>query len=169
VNLREAQAVIEALLFVSNKPVTKEEIMKITNLSDKEVNFFLQNLANQCQAEERGIKLVKIAGGYQLGTKEQYAHYIEDFISQPAKTSLSSAALETLAIILYKQPITRAEIEEIRGVRVEKSLQTLLEKGLIEEVGRKNVIGKPILYGTTKDFLKYFGLFSLDELVSKLD
>lgn len=168
-NLKQAQAIIEALLFVANRSLTKEELIKIINLSEKEINYCLENLKNLYQLEQSGIQLMEVAGGYLLGTKEQYAHYIEFLLGQPQRTNLSSAALETLSIILFKQPITRAEIEEIRGVRIEKSLQTLLEKGLIEEIGRKETVGRPIIYCTSKEFLKYFGLFSVDELVNEFN
>lgn len=168
-NLKQAQAAVEALLFAAARPVNKEELAKIINLSENEISYCLENLKKQYQSEQYGIQLIEVAGGYLLGTKEQYAEQIELLLGQPQKTNLSSAALETLSIILFKQPITRAEIEEIRGVRIDRSLQTLLEKGLIEERGRKETIGRPILYGTSKEFLRYFGLFSLDELVNSLN
>lgn len=112
----------------------------------------------------RGLQLVRIAGHYQLATLSEHAPYFEKLAYSPARASLSQAALETLAIVAYRQPITRVEIEEIRGVKSERAIHTLVNKELIEEKGRAEAIGRPILYGTTKSFLDYFGLGSLADL-----
>ncbi|NLY90438.1 MAG: SMC-Scp complex subunit ScpB [Firmicutes bacterium] len=161
---RQAKAVLEALIFASSEPVTVKEMSIITELNEETVRILLFELAQEYNDQQRGIQLMEVAGGYQLVTKPEMAVYLEKLKKVPRQVPLSQAALETLAIIAYKQPITRAEIETIRGVRVDSSLTTLLEKGLIEETGRKEGPGRPILYGTTKEFLKYFGLNSLDEL-----
>lgn len=110
------------------------------------------------------MQLVRIAGHYQLATLSEHAPYFEKLAYSPARASLSQAALETLAIVAYRQPITRVEIEEIRGVKSERAIHTLVNKELIEEKGRAEAIGRPILYGTTKSFLDYFGLGSLADL-----
>jgi len=164
VNWREAKAVLEALIFASSEPVTIKEMSIITGLNEETVRTLLSEMAVEYNDQQRGIQIIEVAGGYQLVTKPEMAVYVEKLKKVPRQAPLSQAALETLAIIAYKQPITRAEIETIRGVRVESSLTTLLERGLIEETGRKEGPGRPILYGTTKEFLKYFGLKSLDEL-----
>jgi segregation and condensation protein B len=164
VNWREAKAVLEALIFASSEPVTVKEMSMITVLNEETIASLLADLAQEYNDQQRGIQIKEIAGGYQFVTKPELAVYLEKLKKVPRQVPLSQAALETLAIIAYKQPITRAEIETIRGVRVDSSLSTLLERGLIEETGRKEGPGRPILYGTTKGFLKYFGLNSLDEL-----
>jgi len=116
------------------------------------------------ESENRGIILIQLAGTYQLATKKEHAIYLKRLVETPAQSTLSQAALETLTIIAYKQPITRLEIEEIRGVKADHVLQTLVAKGLVQEVGRADGPGRPILYGTTKEFLDYFGLKGLEEL-----
>lgn len=118
---------------------------------------------------ERGLQIVQIAGNYQLATLPEHAPYFERLAYSPSRSSLSQAALEALSIIAYRQPITRVEIEEIRGVKSERAIHTLVNKDLIEEVGRADAIGRPILYGTTKAFLDYFGLASLDDLPDLAD
>ncbi len=112
----------------------------------------------------RGITLVQLAGAFQLVTKKEYSTYLKKLVESPHTTNLSQAGLETLAIIAYKQPITRMEIEEIRGVKTERPLHTLMAKALIKEVGRAEGAGRAYLYGTTKEFLDYFGLKSIEEL-----
>ena len=163
-NWREAKAVLEALIFASSEPVTVKEMSIIIELNEETVRALLAELTQEYKDQRRGIQILEVAGGYQMVTKPELAVYLEKLRKVPRQVPLSQAALETLAIIAYKQPITRAEIETIRGVRVDSSLSTLLEKGLIEETGRKEGPGRPILYGTTRKFLKYFGLNSLDEL-----
>src|SRR5690606_36052476 len=114
--------------------------------------------------ENRGLVLVQLAGTYQLATKKENAIYLKRLVETPNYSTLSQAALETLTIIAYKQPITRLEIEEIRGVKTDHVIQTLVAKGLVQEVGRADGPGRAILYGTTKEFLDYFGLKDLKEL-----
>ena len=125
----------------------------------------IENLRQDYEQDpSRGLTIVQLAGTYQLVTKKENAAYLKRLVDSPSTTALSQAALETLAIIAYKQPITRAEIEEIRGVKTERPLQTLTAKALIKEVGRAEGTGRAYLYGTTKEFLDYFGLRSLEEL-----
>ncbi len=163
-NWKKAKAVLEAVIFASSEPVTVKEMSTILELNYETVEQLLAELMAEYDDQQRGIQIKEVAEGFQFVTKPEYADYLEKLKKVPRNAPLSQAALETLAIIAYKQPITRAEIETIRGVRVDSSLATLLERGLIEETGRKDGPGRPILYGTTKAFLKYFGLKNLDEL-----
>lgn len=157
------KAIIESLLFVSNKPLTIKEISEIINVSEEETKDILEDLYFEYQENNRGFTLSKFAHGYLFTTKKEHAPFIER-LYKPKLSNLSTAALETLAIIAYKQPITRSEIELLRGVKVDKIIYTLVDRNLIEEVGRREGPGRPILYGTTGDFLQYFGLNDLSQL-----
>lgn len=163
-NLTTAKAVIEALIFASSEPVTLREIGEILAVNEHTVKQLVTDLTQEYKECRRGMQIVEVAGGYQFVTSSEYADFVEKLKKVPRPSPLSQAALETLAIIAYKQPITRAEIEALRGVRVESSLTTLLERGLIQEAGRKDSPGRPILYTVTGRFLKHFGLKSLDDL-----
>lgn len=158
---QEYKNIIEALLFISSKPVRIKEISDVIGISVEEVRNLLEEMETEYQ--NRGLQIIQIAGGYQLVTKPEYSEYLKKFTSSPP-SRLSKAALETLAIIAYKQPITRPEIEKIRGVNVDGVINTLLEKKLIKISGRKDVPGKPFLFSTTDEFLSYFGINSLAEL-----
>lgn len=161
----EKKALIECLLFVSFEPLTIDKIAEVVELDGNDVLMLIKELQDDYQKPERGLELIEVANGYRLVTKSQYAFNIEK-LYKPHAASLSKAALETLAIVAYKQPITRAEIEFIRGVKIDGVLTNLLERNLVTEVGRKEGPGRPILYGTTSDFLAYFGLKSLNNLPS---
>ncbi|MCR6545844.1 SMC-Scp complex subunit ScpB [Dehalobacterium formicoaceticum] len=152
---------IECLLFVACEPLSVEKLMEITGAARETVMVLLDELAEHYQ--ERGFQLMEVAGGWQFATRPACADMIEKYY-RPKIHSLSKAALETLAIIAYRQPVTRTDIETIRGVKVDGVVSTLLEKNLIQDVGRKNGPGRPVLYGTTMEFLKFFGLKSLQEL-----
>jgi segregation and condensation protein B len=159
------RANLEALLFVSEDP------QSVTRLNDaipeaerEEIREVLEEMGREYQEGAHGIHLVEIAGGYQICTKPVFATSINKLFERRRKRSLSKPALETLAIIAYKQPITRAEVEVLRGVNIDGALHTLLERRLVKIAGRKDVPGKPFLYRTTKSFLQYFGLKSLKEL-----
>ncbi|MDN4074618.1 SMC-Scp complex subunit ScpB [Fictibacillus terranigra] len=161
----EHKAVIEGLIFVSGEEgIDKKQIADVLQITVASVEELLVELIQSYKSEERGMEIIEIAGSFQFVTKREHAAYYERLVSAPSHASLSQAALETLAIIAYKQPITRAEIEEVRGVKTEKPLQTLSTKGLITETGRAEGTGRAILYGTTKNFLEHFGLKSLQEL-----
>ncbi|WP_257347789.1 SMC-Scp complex subunit ScpB [Pseudalkalibacillus decolorationis] len=161
----EQRAVIEGLLYVvGDEGLEAKQIADVLQIDPIEVEELMQEMKDVYTKRDRGIEIVEIAGGYQFTTKAAHISYYERFLESPTTSSLSQAALETLAIIAYKQPITRTEIEEIRGVKTEKPLQTLSAKLLIKEVGRAEGTGRAILYGTTKDFLEYFGLKSTAEL-----
>lgn len=161
----ELKATLECLLFATGEPLQLEELSSILSLGMPEVEELLTELINDYQSTTRGLQIIAVAGGYQMVTRAAYASYIEK-LCRPKISSLSKPAMETLAIIAYRQPVVRAEIEAIRGVKVDHLLYNLIDKNLIQEVGRKDMPGRPILYGTTSDFLAYFGLYSLDDLPS---
>ena len=159
----EIRAIIECLLFITNTPLSVEDIAEITSFRPEEIEETLEILIKESQEAKRGIEVVAIAGGYIYATKSRYKEYIEKMY-KPQMNSLSNAALETLAIVAYKQPVTKGEVELLRGVNVDGTMSTLVNKGLVEEKGRKEVVGRPLLYGTTKQFLQFFGLNSLADL-----
>lgn len=159
---------LEALLFSSADPLPVSRLAKILEVPEPMVLAAADVLRQQYQGSHRGIELRQVAGGLQLVTLPAYAKLIQR-LTQSRRPSLSKAALETLAVIAYRQPITRAEIEQLRGVNCERSLQTLLERNLIGEKGRRPGPGRPILYGTSPEFLVYFGLNSLEDLPSLED
>jgi len=164
--MRNWSSIVESLLFAAGDGgLTLKQIFQVLEIDDKLAEEVLCKLMEDYNCNpDRGIMIVELAGTYQLATKKENAPYLKKLVESPQTTTLSQASLETLAIIAYKQPITRAEIEEIRGVKTERPLQTLVGKGWVKEVGRLEGPGRPILYGTTKEFLDYFGLKSLDEL-----
>ncbi|MGQ4664427.1 SMC-Scp complex subunit ScpB [Metabacillus halosaccharovorans] len=158
-------SIVEALLFASgDEGLSLKQLTVVLEVEEQEVVDIMKELAESYKKKDRGIELVEVAGQYQLTTKKEHAMYLKKLVESPGNGSLSQAALETLAIVAYKQPITRAEIEEIRGVKTERPIQTLVTKILIKEVGRAEGTGRAILYGTTKEFLEYFGLKSIKEL-----
>jgi segregation and condensation protein B len=159
----ETKSIIEALLFVANEPLTIKTIAEITERSEDEVEVFLKAIKADCEREMKGFCLIEVAEGYSFVTRSEYAPYIEKLV-KPRLNALTQAALETLAIIAYRQPVTKSEIDQIRGVNSDSAINTLLDRTLIEETGRKEGPGRPILYGTTQDFLKYFGLKDLKQL-----
>lgn len=160
------KSIIESLLFAAgDEGLSLKQISQVLEIDEPFANEILHQLIEDCKKDEnRGIMVIQLAGTYQLGTKKENSPYLKKLVESPHTSTLSQAALETLAIIAYKQPITRAEIEEIRGVKTERPLQTLAGKALIKEIGRAEGTGRAILYGTTKEFLDYFGLRSLEEL-----
>ncbi len=158
----DARNAVESLLFVSKKPLSVEDINEVSQLGQDVILRAMDELA--ASYESRGIQLIKLANGYLMATRPKYSGYIERFLKSPVSVSLSQQSLETLSIIAYKQPVTRAEIERIRGVLCDGVIKTLLEKKLIKETGRSESVGRPILYATTVEFLKHFGLHDLGEL-----
>lgn len=152
---------IECLLFVASEPISINKLAEITGAEQETVIQLVQELEEFYQG--RGFELIEVAGGWQFATRPEMSGVIEKYF-RPKVNLLSKAALETLAIIAYRQPITRAEIEEVRGVKIDGVLGTLLEKKLVQDVGRKSSPGRPLLYGTTVEFLNFFGLKSLEEL-----
>ncbi|MBO9129835.1 SMC-Scp complex subunit ScpB [Bacillus sp. 165] len=162
---RELKAIVEGLLFVAgDEGIQVKQIAHVLEINIEEAELLLEELQADYNEGGRGFQLVRYANVYQLATRKEHALYYKKLVNTPTSASLSQAALETLAIIVYRQPITRAEIEEVRGVKTEKALQTLISRLLIKEVGRAEGTGRPILYGTTKEFLDSFGLQTLEEL-----
>lgn len=159
---------IEALLFVAGDDgLSMKQLEFLTQAEEQEIEEELRAMAARyMDSETSGIMIKELAGVYQLVTKQQVADTIQRLVENPTVQSLSQASLEVLAIVAYKQPITRVEIEDLRGVKSEKALHTLAGKGLIRETGRAEGTGRAILYGTTSEFLNYFGLKNLDELPS---
>jgi segregation and condensation protein B len=165
-NQKEMKNIIECFLLVSNEAVSVEKISKVLGVKPQRVKELILQLKEEYDVRDGGIQIICVAHGYKMCTRAQYAEWLKKFFGTKKKkeSSLSQSALETLAIIAYKQPIMKAEIESIRGVEVKGVLKTLLERNLIRIVGRKKTIGKPLLYGTTKNFLMQFGLESLSSL-----
>jgi segregation and condensation protein B len=162
---RELKAILEAVLFVSPEPVPVARLVAILGtVSKAEVVQALGILTHDLDQDGRGIQLVQVAGGYRLVTKQEYGPWLKRMDKAKAAQKLSRSALESLAIIAYKQPLVRSEIEEIRGVETSGVLRTLCERKLVRIVGRKDVPGRPIMYGTTKFFLEHFGLQDLSQL-----
>lgn len=157
--------IIEGLLLVAgDEGLNANQLAEITEQDVKTVKQAITELKVEYREQNRGMQIIETAGAYHLATLPEHAVYFERMAASPTRAGLSQAALETLAIIVYRQPITRIEIEEVRGVKSDRAIQTLVTKELIKEVGRADAIGRPILYGTTKQFLDYFGLNSLDDL-----
>lgn len=157
-------ALVEALIFSSKKNLPLNVIKEITNFSAEKLERILIYLEQKYQGAEFGVQLKEYNSSYLFQTKKEFAPQIEKLFDITKVSSLSTAALETLAIIAYRQPVTRSEIEEIRGVSVERTLATLSKYELIEELGRKESIGNPIIYGTTDQFLEYLDLEDLSQL-----
>ncbi|WP_433742938.1 SMC-Scp complex subunit ScpB [Falsibacillus pallidus] len=159
------KGILESLLFVAgDEGLNLKQIMTVMEIEEHQAWEIIELLKEDYENSNRGMELKEIAGSFQLVTKKEYAPYLKKLVESPGMNTLSQAALESLAIVAYKQPITRAEIEDIRGVKTERPLQTLVSKGLIKEVGRAEGTGRAILYGTTKEFLDYFGLKNISEL-----
>lgn len=162
--MTELAKIIEAILFVSGEPVQLGAVARALEVTELEVSAAADELASDYDYNRRGICLKRFGSHIQLSTRPDYAPQIEKLLQPIQKQSLSQAALETLAVVAYKQPVTRLDIEALRGVKCDYSVQSLMNKGLIEEVGRKETLGRPILYGTTDAFLSHFGLTSLEDL-----
>lgn len=158
------QAILEAILFVAEVPVPAEELAQVLEVGVAEVNSQLQTLAMSYQSQSRGLVLRNVAGGWRLFTKGELHPYLERFATSPTATRLSGAARESLAVVAYRQPVSRAQVSEIRGVDSEQTLATLERLGLIEETGRAPGAGSPILYGTTALFLEQLGMAAISEL-----
>jgi len=164
---KKAKLVVEALIFASSKPLTPTEIRKVTKvLTLGQIEKIVAELKEDYQKTERCFELLEIAGGYELSTRREFAPWILKIELQRKARQATQSALETLAILAYKQPLTRAEIEALRGVDTSGVLNTLMEKNFIKIVGKKEVPGRPFMYGTTEKFLEHFGLKQLQDLPS---
>jgi len=159
-----SDSVIEAVLFASDEPLNSNRLSKIVETSIKQIKQSIKKLNEKYRANKNAFRIEPIAGGYQMLTLPAYNYWIKKLLRARSESKFSPAALETLAIISYKQPIIRADIEAIRGVSVGEVTRGLMYKGLVKVVGRAEVVGRPMLYGTTKKFLETFGLNSLKDL-----
>ena len=161
-------ALIEAILFLEGDPVDEAGLSRISGLSPEQVEKALEDIVSRYAVEESGLELSRIGGGLIISPKKAYWDNLKDRYGKKNESRLSRAAMETLSIVAYSQPITRAEVEAIRGVQADNMIRMLLEKNLIREIGKKDVPGKPAQYGTTREFLKIFRLGSIADL-PKLD
>lgn len=167
-NLEKETALIEAILYLESEPVDENFLVKISGFSKEVVDLALNELTQRYNREDSGIELSRIGGGICIVPKKELWEILKDRYGKKNDAKLSKAAMETLSIIAYSQPVTRGEIEAIRGVSADNMMRLLLDKGLIKETGKKDIPGKPIQYGTTKEFLKHFRLNSIADL-PKLD
>ncbi|WP_058307537.1 SMC-Scp complex subunit ScpB [Gracilibacillus massiliensis] len=164
-DINDIKAIMEGLIFASgDEGIHKKDLRKVLDLDKDMANHLLDELKFEYEHAKRGFMLMESQQVLFLTTKPEHSEYFTKFRETKVHTKLSQAALETLAIIAYLQPITRTEIEQIRGVKSERPLQTLVARALIEEIGRKEGVGRPILFGTTVEFLTYFGLSSIKDL-----
>jgi segregation and condensation protein B len=163
-DIEKAEAIIEAMLFSTGSVITIKDIMNVVELGAEDIERIMQKMRTKYEAANSGIELIKVEDGYQLCTKKEYYEYIYPLFDNRSKPSISNAALETLSIIAYNPKITRSEIDAIRGVNSDGTIYKLLEYNLIEEAGRLDAPGKPTMYKVTKNFLKMFGISSLDDL-----
>lgn len=169
-SFEKAQNFIEALIFASDKSITEEEIFQVLSeifenaIKPEEIKEYIEQIRLKYQELDHAIELVQLNGGYQFLTKKDYYQVANQLQIQRSKKKLSQAALETLSIIAYKQPITKIEVEQIRGVNCDYSIQKLLDKELISIVGKSDTVGKPLLYGTSSLFMEYFGINSTKDL-----
>jgi segregation and condensation protein B len=161
---REMGAIIESLLFVSGRPLQLAELRKLLDVDDERLGQGLQALEDELATRQRGIRLQRLGEQVQLVTAPEHARYVAALLGLPMTAKLTTAALETLAVIAYRQPMTRSQIEAVRGVNSDRALASLLQHGLVAEVGRAATVGRPALFATTAEFLQQFGLTSLEEL-----
>ncbi|MGL5756242.1 MAG: SMC-Scp complex subunit ScpB [Paraclostridium sp.] len=162
----EIRNIIEAIMFAYSEPISIKELNEAINeeLSSKEIEIMLNSLIEEYKENNRGIQIIKLQDRYQMCTNKEYSIFVKNMLEPKRKKTLSQATLETLTIIAYKQPVTKVELEEIRGVKSDKVIQTLLENELIYEAGRLDKIGKPIIYKTTNEFLKLLNIEKLEDL-----
>lgn len=165
-SLAELVALVEALIFVADEPVTSKVLSEVLDENRATIDAAAEELKKELDERGGGLQLREIAGGWQISTRTEYHEEIRQFLKTRPSAKLSLAALETLAVIAYKQPVTVPEILEIRGVQSASAIKTLLDKKLITAKGRKETVGRPMMYGTSKDFLVQFGLKDLSELPS---
>ena len=162
--LDRIESVIEAVLFTMGNSVQLSEIARVVEHDEETTRKIIHNLMDKYSSAHRGIRIVELENSFQMCSSPEYYEELIKIASEPKKHVLTDVLLETLSIVAYKQPITKADIESIRGVNSDHSINKLLEYGLIEEVGRKNAPGRPCLFGTSEEFLRHFGISSIDEL-----
>ncbi len=161
---KEIKSIIEAILFIWSEPICIKELSRVLDISVKETHSIIEKMIQEFDNMSRGIQIIKVNEYYQFSTRPEHHSYIQKLVEPQKNKGLTQAALETLAIIAYNQPITKIQIEEIRGVKCDKAISTLQDRELIQVKGRLEQIGRPMIYGTTPTFLKTFGLESIDEL-----
>lgn len=161
---KELQCALEGILFAAGEPVRIEKAAQVFEVDEEDIRRAAKALADEYDEQKRGVAIIEIDRGYQLCTRDIYYKYIQELVGERRKQAISNAAMEALAIVAYKQPVTRTMIDNIRGVNSDAAVNRLLEHGLIDEMGRLDAPGKPILYGTTQAFLRSFGLKDLSEL-----
>ena len=164
--LAEAKSIIEAVLFVADRPLSADQLAILIEMDSDDIELLIHELQKEYDDTKRSFQIMEIANGFQICTRSEYALWIKKFYTTEISSRLSMSALEALAIIAYKQPVTRAGVEEVRGVISDSVIRTLLERNLINITGRKDAPGRPLIYGTTSDFLIHFGLKDLNELPS---
>ena len=162
--IKELEGAIEAILFAMGESVELSRIAKAINMDTKTTEKLIHNMMDRYEQEERGIQIIELGDSYQMCTRKKYYEYLINFALHPQKPVLTEVMLETLSIIAYKQPVTKAELEKIRGVKCDHAVNKLVEYNLVRELGRLDAPGKPILFGTTEEFLRSFGVQDLDEL-----
>ena len=164
--INKLEAAIEAILFIMGESVELEKIARAIEHDEETTKKIIYNMMDKYDSEDRGIKIIELEGAFQMCTKQEMYDYLIKVASQPKKQVLTDVMLETLSIIAYKQPVTRAEIEGIRGVKCDHAVNKLIEYNLVTEVGRMDAPGRPLLFGTTEDFLRKFGVQSIEDLPS---
>src|SRR2546430_1960214 len=160
----EIGAAIESVLFVSGRPLERTELRKLLDVDDTSLTLGLHTLEHELESHRRGIRLQRLGEQVQLVTAPENARYVAALLGLPMTAKLTTAAMETLAVISYRQPVTRAQIEAVRGVNSDRALASLIQHGLVTEVGRAQTVGRPTLFGTTSEFLQLFGLTTLEQL-----
>ena len=163
-NKSKLKGIIEAILFTIGESVTLDRLASVLEKDPEDLKVILEEMKIDYSAEERGICLIELDGAYQICTKIETYDYVRKLVSQPKKRSLTDVMLETLSIIAYKQPVTKQEIEAIRGVKCDFAVNKLIEYKLVKELGRLETLGRPIVFGTTEEFLRCFGVSSIEEL-----
>ena len=163
-SVKKTEAAIEAILFSMGDAVELKDLADVLQIDGKTVQKILDDMMVRYEEEDRGIKIVKLENAYQLCTKNEYYDILSSLVNIPKKHSLTDSLMETLSIVAYKQPVTRQEIEAIRGVSCVHAINRLVEYNLVEELGRLDAPGRPLLFGTTEQFLRSFGVGSLEEL-----
>ncbi|MCG8501131.1 MAG: SMC-Scp complex subunit ScpB [Firmicutes bacterium] len=162
--IKEIEACIEGILFAAGDPVSIDTLSDVLEIDKNTLKAIIKRMIDYYHYERRGIQIIEVESCYQLCTRPQYYEYIQKMVKPKHSQGLSNASLETLAIVAYNQPVTRSNIEQIRGVNSDGALNTLIERGLVEEKGRLEAPGRPILFGTTQNFLRCFGFKALDDL-----
>jgi len=163
-NIYKEASLVEAILYLEGEPIDEDAISRISGLSMDDVAAALVNLSERYSAEGCGLELSRVSGRIMLAAKREYWEILKERYGKKSEGKISRAAMETLAIVAYSQPVTRAEIEKIRGVNADNMIRLLMEKTLVREAGKKDIPGKPVTYGTTKEFLKLFSLNSIADL-----